>query len=103
MQTPSVLSQAAGLMGGWPSFSRLQPSERSRPLTLRYTLMGIAAWLVWRQRSAVRTRPALSLFLFQLGANALWCWLFFAWHKGAFAFADVVLLLLLIATMVAAF
>ena len=33
--------------------------------------------------------------------NALWSWLFFAWHRGALAFADIVLLwLLIIATLV---
>lgn len=71
--------------------------------SLLYALMGIAAWLVWRQRGVVQTRPALSLFLAQLGVNALWSWLFFAWHKGAFAFAEALLLLLLIAATVAAF
>lgn len=38
----------------------------------------------------------------QLVANALWSWLFFAWRTGAGAFADVLLMLVLIvATMVA--
>jgi tryptophan-rich sensory protein len=39
----------------------------------------------------------------QLVVNALWSWLFFAWHQGALAFADVLLLLALIALTVAAF
>jgi tryptophan-rich sensory protein len=29
--------------------------------------------------------------------NALWSWLFFAWHQGGFAFAEVLVLLALIA------
>jgi benzodiazapine receptor len=42
------------------------------------------------------------LFILQLGANALWSWLFFAWHRGGLAFADIVLLLgLIVATMIA--
>src|SRR4051812_10810941 len=50
-----------------------------------YTLMGVAAWLVWR--SARPAKLALALFIAQLLANALWSWLFFAWHKGALASA----------------
>jgi tryptophan-rich sensory protein len=68
-----------------------------------YLLMGIAAWLVWREQGADRMRAALTLFVAQLGVNALWSWLFFAWHKGAFAFADVLLLLALIAATITAF
>jgi len=46
---------------------------------------------------------ALALFVVQLAANALWSWLFFAWHKGAWAFVDVLFLLALIAAMIGAF
>ncbi len=68
-----------------------------------YLLMGAAAWLVWREKGAKGLSVALALFLVQLGANALWSWLFFAWKYGALAFADVVVLLALIAATVAAF
>lgn len=68
-----------------------------------YFLMGLAAWLVWRHRGVGRLRLALGLFMLQLGANALWSWLFFEWRKGALAFAEVVLLLALIAATVAVF
>jgi benzodiazapine receptor len=68
-----------------------------------YALMGIAAWLVWRERSANARTVALALFVIQLAANALWSWLFFAWHLGAVAFADVVLLVVLVALTVASF
>ena len=57
-----------------------------------YALMAIAAWLVWRSGGFRANRAALSLFLVQLALNALWSWLFFAWHYGAWAFADIVLL-----------
>ncbi len=57
-----------------------------------YALMGIAAWLVWRAGGFIRNGNALSLFIIQLGINALWSWLFFAWHLGLWAFADIVLL-----------
>lgn len=43
-----------------------------------YLMMGIAAWLVWRERGFRHARVALALFLAQLAANALWTWLFFA-------------------------
>ena len=64
-----------------------------------YALMGIAAWLVWRSPGSRGT--ALGLFGAQLAANALWSWLFFAWHMGALASVEVlVLLALLVATLV---
>jgi benzodiazapine receptor len=67
-----------------------------------YLLMGLAAWLVWRERGAKGLVVALGLFLVQLAANALWSWLFFAWRNGAAAFAGVfVLLVLVVATLVA--
>jgi benzodiazapine receptor len=66
-----------------------------------YALMGIAAWLVWRSPGAKSV--ALGLFGAQLAANALWSWLFFAWHWGALAAVEVLILLALIAATVAAF
>ena len=71
--------------------------------TLLYVLMGVAAWLVWRAHGFKGARSALTLFIVQLGANALWSWLFFAWHQGALAFAEVVLLWCLIVATVASF
>ncbi|RRQ22045.1 TspO/MBR family protein [Thiohalobacter thiocyanaticus] len=67
--------------------------------TLLYGLMGVAAWLVWR--STDRTRPVLTLFLIQLAVNALWSWLFFAWHLGGAALANILLLwpLILLTTL----
>jgi len=66
-----------------------------------YTLMGIAAWLVWRSPGG--RGVALGLFVAQLAANALWSWLFFAWHRGALASVEVLLLLALIAATIATF
>ena len=64
-----------------------------------YVLMGIAAWLVWRVQPATSAeretrRRGLALFVAQLGLNALWTWLFFAWREGALAFGEIALLLL---------
>lgn len=66
-----------------------------------YALMGLAAWLVWREGGWRRQRGVLALFVIQLALNALWSWLFFAWHRGGLAFADIVLLwLLIVATLI---
>jgi benzodiazapine receptor len=70
--------------------------------TTLYVLMAIAAWLVWRERRNRSVRPALTLYVLQLGCNALWSWLFFAWHRGLLAFADIVVLwCLILATLIA--
>ena len=66
-----------------------------------YALMGIAAWLVWR--SPAPRAVALGLFAAQLTANALWSWLFFAWHRGALAMVEILVLLALIVATVVAF
>ncbi|MEX1665136.1 TspO/MBR family protein [Zhongshania arctica] len=71
--------------------------------TVLFALMGIAAWLVWRSEGFRSNRQALTLFLVQLFFNALWSWLFFAWQLGALAFADIVLLWVLIATTLVLF
>jgi translocator protein len=65
--------------------------------TVLYLLMGTAAWLVWRVHGFKEAKTALTLFIIQLGANALWTWLFFVWRQGALAFAEILLLWCLIA------
>ncbi|HWV19090.1 MAG TPA: TspO/MBR family protein [Rhodocyclaceae bacterium] len=69
--------------------------------TLLYCMMGVAVWLIWRRPQV--ERKALILFGLQLAVNALWSWLFFAWQQGALAFADVLLLWLLILATICAF
>lgn len=64
--------------------------------TALYTLMAIAAWLVWRQGGFKKNQVALSLFLLQLVLNALWSWLFFAWQMGAASLVNIILLWVLI-------
>ncbi len=71
--------------------------------SLLYGLMAVAAWLVWREPAQPSRAPALVVFVLQLAVNALWSWLFFAWHRGAWALADVLLLLVLIAMAIALF
>ncbi|WP_456267462.1 tryptophan-rich sensory protein [Kushneria sp. AK178] len=70
--------------------------------TTLYALMGIAAWLVWREKPVQNVRSALTLFVVQLALNALWSWLYFVWHLGAVSFAGtVVLWCLILATLIA--
>lgn len=71
--------------------------------SLLYTLMALAAWRVWREPASVPRARALALFVAQLAANALWSWLFFAWHRGAAAAAEVLVLWVLILLTVLAF
>jgi tryptophan-rich sensory protein len=69
--------------------------------TLLYALMGVAAWWVWRAGGFRNNRAALTVFLLQLALNALWSWLFFAWHLGFIALAELfVLWILILATLV---
>ncbi|SDB33921.1 TspO and MBR related proteins [Desulfonatronum thiosulfatophilum] len=73
------------------------PAQLFGPVwTVLYTLMGVAAWLVWRVGTFRETRTALGLFIVQLFFNALWSWLFFVWNLGMVSFAGILLLLGLI-------
>ncbi len=71
--------------------------------TVLYTLMAIAAWLVWRARGLDGARTALVLFGVQLIANALWSWLFFVWRLGGVASLEVITLWCLVLATVLAF
>jgi len=68
-----------------------------------FALMAIAAWLIWREGGFNKHRGALTLFIIQLIPNVLWSWLFFGWSKGSLAFADIVLLWVLILATVISF
>jgi benzodiazapine receptor len=78
------------------------PSVFGPVWTVLYALMAIAAWLVWRVGGFRAARFALTLFLVQLALNALWSWLFFGWHRGGLAFADILVLWpMIVATLIA--
>src|SRR5690606_25126476 len=68
-----------------------------------YTLMAVAAWLVWKEDGFAAARGALWLFGVQLAFNALWSWLFFGCQLGTLARIEIVLLLVLIALTIVAF
>lgn len=71
--------------------------------TLLYIMMGVAAWLVWKDKGWDKAGMALRLFVVQLGANALWTWIFFVWHMGALAFVEILMLWVLIVWTLVAF
>lgn len=110
-----VLAAVAGAIGGIASvnsrefYATLATPDWAPPgwlfgpvWSVLYVLMGVAAWLVWRERpSDVRASNArklgLQLFVAQLVLNALWTWLFFAWRLGGPAFAEIAVLWIMIA------
>ncbi len=68
--------------------------------TTLYSLMAVAAWLVWRSHGL--RNAALALFLVQLVPNVLWSWLFFVWQLGALSFVNIAVLWgLILATLLA--
>lgn len=71
--------------------------------TALYLMMAVAAWRVQRAAGAGGALPELTLYAVQLVFNALWTWLFFAWQLGAWSFAEILLLWLLIAATIRAF
>ena len=71
--------------------------------TALYTLMAVAAWLVWKRGGFATQRRPLALFLVQLALNAAWTPLFFGLHRPGLAFAEMLLLWLAIAATLAAF
>lgn len=71
--------------------------------TTLYAMMAVAAWLVWKRGGFAAQRRPLTIFLVQLALNALWTPLFFGLHWTGAAFAEILLLWLMIAATVAAF
>ncbi len=70
--------------------------------TILYALMAIAAWRVWEQ-AGLSAAPLLALFIVQLIMNAAWTWLFFGRHRLDRAYADIVVLWILIAATLIGF
>jgi len=100
---------AASFYGGLAKPAWAPPGWVFGPVwTALYLLMGVAAWLVWRERpttpaGGASRRRGLALFVAQLALNALWTWLFFAWRQGAAALAEVLLLWLAVALTIGYF
>lgn len=71
--------------------------------TALYTMMAVAAWLVWRRGGWSAQRGPLGLYLVQLGLNAAWSPLFFGLKMPGVAFAEILLLLAAIVITALAF
>lgn len=115
--TSIIVSQLAGLIGSaattpaiptWyagltkPFFN--PPNWLFGPVWLTlYTLMGIALYLVWSKKPTKKTIFAKNLFLLHLVVNALWSLVFFGLKKLGLAFAIIVVLWLMIATLIRLF
>lgn len=91
---PSILTWYAGLVK--PSVT---PPNQVFPVVwgVLYTLMAVAAWLVWRADRPVEERwAALTPFAIQLALNVLWSWAFFGVQSPLLGLIVIVLLLLAI-------
>jgi translocator protein len=110
-----ALASAAGAVGAVASISAADfYQELARPAwapsakvfgpvwSILYLLMGFSSWLIWRTGGPHVSR-ALVLYILQLGLNALWSWLFFAWHQGKWAFVDIVALWVLLVMTIISF
>ena len=61
--------------------------------TLLYVLMGVAAWLVWRQGwDNPQVRMALAIFGVQLLLNLFWSLIFFGLRSPGWAVLEIVIL-----------
>ncbi len=102
-----AVAQAAGLIGalfttpaiaGW--YQTLTKPELAPPnwifapvWTGLYLLMGIAAFLIWREGlNKSNVKIALSLFVAQLALNTLWSIIFFGARSPGWALAEIAVL-----------
>ncbi|UCD57750.1 MAG: tryptophan-rich sensory protein [Candidatus Hydrogenedentota bacterium] len=60
--------------------------------TLLYTLMAVAAWLVWKRGGLSDASIPLILFVTQLILNGAWSWLFFGLKEPGLAFGEILVL-----------
>ena len=68
-----------------------------------YVVMGIAAWLVWRESARTGVTAALSLYAAQLACNVLWSFLFFGMRALDLAMLDLSVLWVLVVLTARAF
>lgn len=108
-----AVSQSAGLIGsfftrpaipGW--YSTLVRPEVAPPSwvfapvwTTLFLLMGIAAFLVWKSGAPIK-RLALTVFGIQLVLNLLWSIVFFGLQSLGWAFVEILVLWVAIATTI---
>ena len=69
--------------------------------TALYIMMGISAWIVWKNRHYKKAKVSLFLFVFQLILNSLWTYIFFGLHRPGVAFLEIsALWFVLLATLI---
>lgn len=105
-----IIAQTAGIIGSVFTASSVRtwfntlakpvwnpPSWLFGPVWITlYTLMGFAAYLVWQQKNVPGAKLAIWFYGVQLVFNALWSILFFGLKNPGLAFAEIIILLLLI-------
>jgi len=62
-----------------------------------FVLMAVAAWLIWKSSGFKSAQMPLALFAIQLALNVAWSWIFFYFHQPDWAFAEIVVLWIVIA------
>ncbi len=113
-----VLCEAAGLLGSvftasaiptW--YTTLIRPELAPPnwifgpvWTTLFALMGVSAWLIWRQGTKqAAVKNALAIFVLQLAVNVAWSVAFFGLQSPGSAFTVILLLWVLIAATIVTF
>ena len=71
--------------------------------TLLYSLMAVAAWMVWKRGGFAAQRGALSFYLVQLVLNAAWTPIFFGMRRMDIALVVIVTLWVAIALTLRSF
>lgn len=71
--------------------------------TLLYTMMGIAAFLVWRERQKPGAKQVLGLYGIHLILNALWSVLFFGLRNPGMALMEIIVLAAIILVLLIQF
>ena len=105
-----LIAQAAGIIGSIFTVSSINswyntiakpswnpPSWIFGPVWISlYTLMGIAAYLIWCSKKSTQRNNALGIYGIQLLLNSTWSILFFGIKRPDLAFVEVLVLLTMI-------
>ena len=112
-----LLSLSAGALGGFATadsiggwYQTIEKPSWNPPgwvfgpvWTALYLMMAVAAWMIWRKAEPATKALPLGLFAVQLALNALWSFVFFAWHEIGWALVEILVLWLAIAATIASF
>jgi tryptophan-rich sensory protein len=105
-----AIAQAAGIIGSIFTVKSIATwyAELSKPSwnppgwvfapvwTVLYTLMGIAAYLVWQKSGTEQMSLAFAVYGIHLILNTLWSIIFFGVQKPGLAFAEILILLVFV-------